>query len=177
MVVLLKRCFTKAEKRNNLENTEKLWQSFYRDLIADHNARSLPKLKAEDFLRQAVDTLVDRASQRDSPETGERSMEATVKAFNAIYGTDLTESQGWCFMVLLKLVRGSKGAFRADDYIDASSYCALLGESHANVLNSNDKRRGVNIPEGVKERDCSNDKGHPFECAKQAYQQGSWEPS
>ena len=56
-------------------------------------------------------------------------MTRTVEAFNAIYDLGMTERQGWAFMVLLKLVRGSQGEFRADDYIDAAAYAALCGES------------------------------------------------
>ena len=69
----------------------------------------------------------DRAASRDTPK--ERSMKATVDAFNALYGTNLTETQGWGFMVLLKLVRANQGSYRSDDHIDAVAYAALQGES------------------------------------------------
>lgn len=84
--------------------------------------------KAPDFLKEAQEQMEDRAVQRDTPE-GERSMESTIKAFNALTGHSLTESEGWEFMVLLKLVRGRQGSFRADDYVDAAAYSSLLGES------------------------------------------------
>jgi hypothetical protein len=88
-------------------------------------------LGPEEFLQLGIDALKDRGKQRDSVDTGERSMKATVEAFNVIYHTNLTESMGWAFMVLLKLVRGSQGTYRDDDYIDAAAYCALLGESES----------------------------------------------
>ena len=44
-------------------------------------------------------------------QPGERSMASTVKAFNALTGHNLTESEGWEFMVLLKLVRGRQEIF------------------------------------------------------------------
>ena len=92
------------------------------------------KKHAYTFLETAVKEMKDRAAQRDTqnaaePEkSGERSMAATIKAFNALTGHNLTEENGWEFMILLKLVRGRQGDFRADDYVDAAAYSALLGE-------------------------------------------------
>ena len=91
------------------------------------------KTHAYVFLESAVSEMRDRASQRDTAQTGngiggERSMAATVKAFNALTGHNLTEENGWEFMILLKLVRGRQGKFRMDDYTDAAAYSALLGE-------------------------------------------------
>jgi hypothetical protein len=79
------------------------------------------------FLEDAAKTLGDRAQLRDKPQ-GERSMKALIKVFNALTGRDLTESEGWEFMICLKLVRGRQGKFHPDDYLDASAYSALLGE-------------------------------------------------
>ena len=101
--------------------------------------RPTPINHAYSFLEKAVSEMKDRASQRDiqkeGSETsaptsgaGERSMTATIKAFNALTGKDLTEENGWEFMILLKLVRGRQGDFRADDYVDAAAYSGLLGE-------------------------------------------------
>lgn len=85
------------------------------------------------FLETAVKEMKDRAAQRDTNPNpqgtgGERSMAATIKAFNALTGHNLTESEGWEFMILLKLVRGRQGEFRMDDYVDAAAYSGLLGE-------------------------------------------------
>lgn len=85
------------------------------------------KLTAVRMLEQAVDCIGDRASERDTES--ERSMMATVKAFNGLYGTDLTEEQGWMFMVFLKAARAKGGNFRDDDYIDGAAYFALAGEA------------------------------------------------
>ena len=85
-------------------------------------------VKAINIIQAAANTLQDRASTRDSPE-GERSMSATVKAFNAIFGESMTETQGWLFMVLLKTVRSSQGTLQIDDYLDGTAYFALAGES------------------------------------------------
>jgi hypothetical protein len=74
--------------------------------------------------------MKDRAIQRDTPG-GERTMAKTVAMHNLITGKDLTEEQGWLFMVMLKIVRGSQGEFREDDYVDAAAYCALQGEAAA----------------------------------------------
>lgn len=72
--------------------------------------------------------MKDRAATYDKPE-GERSMGATVVAFNAITGAELTEEQGWLFMGLLKMVRTQQGAYRADNYEDGAAYFALQGEA------------------------------------------------
>ncbi|WP_299582018.1 DUF6378 domain-containing protein [uncultured Microbulbifer sp.] len=82
------------------------------------------------FLENGAQHMRDRAEQRDS-EQGERSMAKTVKAFNALYGTDLTEEHGWMFMVLLKQSRASCGVFVADDYEDGAAYFGLAGEAAA----------------------------------------------
>ena len=88
------------------------------------------KMKASDTLRKAADLIEERAKQRDS-ESGERSMSRTVAAFNAIYGTDITETQGWHFMELLKMVRSSQGAYVPDDFDDKVAYAALAAECEA----------------------------------------------
>lgn len=84
-------------------------------------------MKAQEFLTKAGGHMQDRASTYDKPQ-GERSMAATVGAFNAINGTSLTEEQGWMFMELLKIVRSIQGDYKADNYEDAVAYAALRGE-------------------------------------------------
>lgn len=83
---------------------------------------------AKDFLDQAVAEMADRSGTYDKPE-GDRSMGATVEAFNAITGTRLSETDGWLFMAVLKMVRTKQGGFRADSFVDGSAYMALAGES------------------------------------------------
>lgn len=85
-------------------------------------------MKAADILEAAQGHMLDRASTYDKPE-GERSMGATVAAFNAITGHKLTEEQGWMLMILLKATRSQQGAYRADSYEDGAAYFALAGES------------------------------------------------
>ncbi len=58
-------------------------------------------------------------------------MEAAVGAFNAVEGLSLTATQGWRFMICLKLARASQGAHRPDNYVDGAAYCALAGEAAA----------------------------------------------
>lgn len=82
---------------------------------------------AADFLKEAASIFDQRATLRDTPE-GERSMKKTVELFNKLYDMNLSEVQGWQFMVLLKMVRGSTGAFHLDDFIDQIGYSALATE-------------------------------------------------
>ena len=90
----------------------------------------LGKPNAEDYLNMAAAEMADRAASRDA-EDGERSMLRAVKAFNELYGTELTETQGWQFMSILKKSRGAQGEYREDDYVDDIAYCALAAESAA----------------------------------------------
>lgn len=85
--------------------------------------------KATDILAAAAKHMADRAATYDKPE-GERSMEATVKAFNALVGRDLTESEGWLLLACLKAVRlFQRPGYHEDSAQDLVAYCALLAES------------------------------------------------
>lgn len=84
-------------------------------------------IPAHQFLESGVKHMKDRASQRDA-EDGERSMRRCVEAFNALEGTNLTETQGWRFMIMLKMARSVSGDFTADDYEDMAAYSGLAGE-------------------------------------------------
>jgi hypothetical protein len=84
-------------------------------------------MNAADVLKAALGHMEDRAATYDKPG-GERSMPATVAAFNALTGHQLTAEQGWLFMTVLKLCRTQQGGFRADNYEDGSAYFALMGE-------------------------------------------------
>jgi len=81
------------------------------------------------LLTEASTTIGARASERDVES--ERSMAKCVAAFNAMFGTALTEEQGWQFMVLLKMSRSTVGRKR-DDYVDGAAYFALAGECTLN---------------------------------------------
>jgi hypothetical protein len=83
---------------------------------------------ADEILKRGADHIRDRAATRDQ-SNGERTMKQVVKAFNAIFGTKLTEEQGWQFMVLLKIVRGANGKVNIDDYEDEAAYAALAAEA------------------------------------------------
>ena len=74
-------------------------------------------MNAHDILQAAAGHMRDRAATYDKPE-GERSMGATVAAFRAVTGLEMTETQGWLFMALLKAVRSQQGAYRADSFED-----------------------------------------------------------
>lgn len=85
-----------------------------------------PAPSATDLLDEAAWCLADRASARDTEK--ERSMAKTIKTFNQLTGRDLTEADGWVFMVVLKLARAQVG-MRRDDFVDGAAYMALAGES------------------------------------------------
>ena len=108
-------------------------------------------MKAPEFLNAALSHMQDRAATYDKPE-GERSMPATVAAFNALTGHELTAEQGWLFMTVLKLCRTQQGAFRADNYEDGAAYFALMGEQAAGErLHRVDLGNGLSVEGRVRE--------------------------
>jgi hypothetical protein len=89
-------------------------------------------MKALDAMQHAAQTITQRGKDYDNQE-GERSVTATVAAFNCITGCKLDESDGWLFMLLLKQVRQyQKPGFHEDSAIDSIAYAALLAESLSN---------------------------------------------
>lgn len=84
---------------------------------------------AGDLLKEASAIQTERGQEYDQGSE-ERNIGKVVKAFNAIHGTNLTESMGWHFMTLLKAVRlFSKEEFHKDSAIDMVSYASLTGEA------------------------------------------------
>jgi hypothetical protein len=84
---------------------------------------------ATEYLEQARLIQEERAKEYDTPG-GERSMAAVVTAFNVLYDKSLTETEGWGFMILLKMRRGhSAPGHHEDSSADQVSYSALQAES------------------------------------------------
>ena len=82
-----------------------------------------------DYLNKAAAIQEERGKNYDQPD-GERSMAAVVKAFNALFDQNLTETQGWQFMSLLKKRRlHSARGHHQDSAEDDVSYTALAAES------------------------------------------------
>lgn len=88
-----------------------------------------PASAAAALLGQARKHMEDRAATYDQPE-GERSMGKTVEAFNVITGRDLSESEGWLLMQILKDVRDRQRAEpHRDSLEDGIAYSALKAEA------------------------------------------------
>lgn len=92
---------------------------------------------AHDILQAAQQHMKDRAKKYDNPK-GERSMAATVAAFNAVTGSTMTEEQGWLFMVMLKAVRSQQGGYDIDSFEDGAAYFSLAGECASKQARSDD---------------------------------------
>lgn len=91
--------------------------------------KPVPEPKAAELLGRAAKHMHDRASTYDKPE-GERSMGRAVRAFNAITGHTLTESEGWLLLQVLKDVRlFTREAYHADSAEDCIAYAALKAEA------------------------------------------------
>lgn len=96
---------------------------------ADQNCR--PALRADLVLERAAGHMRDRAATYDKPE-GERSMGRAVEAFNAIAGRDLSESEGWLLLQVLKDVcLFQRPGYHADSAEDCTAYSALKAEAKA----------------------------------------------
>lgn len=90
-------------------------------------------MKADALLDTAAKHMRDRAATYDKPE-GERSMGATVAAFNIITGRqggrELSESEGWLLMQILKDVRDrQRKEPHKDSLEDGVAYSALKAEA------------------------------------------------
>lgn len=87
-------------------------------------------MKSTEFLQSAMDVQKERGEQYDKP-SGERSMGATVRAFNAITGHTLEESDGWMLLGLLKLVRQAQNPekYHHDSALDFVAYASLYAEA------------------------------------------------
>jgi hypothetical protein len=87
-------------------------------------------MKSTEFLQAAIDVQAERGKQYDKP-TGERSMAATVSAFNCITGSMLEESDGWMLLGLLKLVRQAQNPeqYHHDSALDFVAYASLYAEA------------------------------------------------
>ena len=87
-------------------------------------------MKSTEFLQAAISVQAERGKQYDKP-TGERSMGATVTAFNAITGRDLSEAEGWLLLQTLKDVRQwqNPSKYHHDSALDGVAYSALKAEA------------------------------------------------
>jgi hypothetical protein len=86
-------------------------------------------MQAPKLLEKALGHMLDRAATYDQPE-GERSMGRTVQAFNVITGRNLTESEGWLLLQLLKDVRDRQRQVpHVDSLEDCIAYAALKAEA------------------------------------------------
>lgn len=84
-----------------------------------------------EMLRRAACHMLDRAATYDAPG-GERSMSGAIKAFNAITAYQLSESDGWLLMQLLKDARQwQRTDYHADSAEDCIAYAALKAEALA----------------------------------------------
>jgi len=92
------------------------------------------KITAQQLLNKAQTHMQARAATYDKPE-GERSMAATVEAYNAITGHSLTEANGWLLMAVLKMVRDNQRSEAHQDSLeDFVAYSSLYGEARLNEV-------------------------------------------
>lgn len=97
--------------------------------MREDDLKKMSELTADDLLKKSLETLSERAKQRDVKQ--ERSMLGAVHLFNRIHGVgELTEMQGWLFMISLKIQRAMLKCSE-DDLVDLLSYTALAAECYA----------------------------------------------
>lgn len=84
---------------------------------------------ASGFLKRAAEIMDQRAKQYDAP-AGERSMGKCVAAFNIVTGHNLSESEGWLILQILKDVRQWQNPeYHQDSADDCIAYAALKAEA------------------------------------------------
>lgn len=82
----------------------------------------------------------ERGKQYDQ-RSGERSMQATVTAFNAITGYSLTEADGFLLMAILKMVRDqSREKPHRDSIDDLVAYAPLYGEARRQEITRDESK-------------------------------------
>src|SRR5690606_41046277 len=88
---------------------------------------------ARPIFNDAAATLKQRGADYDGKgyQGGERSMEATVAIFKAWTGVELSEQDGWRFMIALKMARSMTGKPKLDTYVRS--------EEHTSELQSREK--------------------------------------
>jgi len=103
-------------------------------LFYQHIKGQYMKITAQQLLNKAQTHMQARAATYDKPE-GERSMAATVTAYNAITGHSLTEANGWLLMSVLKMVRDNqRKEAHVDSVEDLVAYASLYGEARLNEV-------------------------------------------
>lgn len=97
--------------------------------MSDAPAKPPAPQTAVEYLDMAKAIQEARAKEYDTPG-GERSMAAIVTAFNVLFDKSLTETEGWAFMLILKLRRRhSAKKHHPDSCEDGVSYASLWAES------------------------------------------------
>ena len=110
--------------------------------------------KAQDLLHRAASLMDERGKQYDQ-RSGERSMAATVTAFNAIAGYHLTEADGFLLLAILKMVRDqSRETPHEDSLHDLVAYASLYGEArlHGEARRQEIAREEVKVCEALEEK-------------------------
>lgn len=103
------------------------------DIVNPSNwSEYLGEVNAESALDDVITIMKDRAKQYDNPK-GERSMDKVVEAFNIITGHQLSTSDGYMLMSLLKLVR-SQNSSRPDALVDSVKDNIAYGALYAETL-------------------------------------------
>ncbi len=112
------RTFTSSEQQNSTTN----------------DCEPNKAVSAPDFCNKAEQLMRERATtyDKDGNFEGERSASKIAIAFNAITGHNITESEAWLFLQIMKDVRQwSTKTYHADSAEDCVAYAALKAEALA----------------------------------------------
>lgn len=106
-------------------------------------------MNAKQILEEATKVQSQRGKEYEGGDK-ERSMADVVALFNYATKHSLTVSDGWLFMIFLKIVRGVNTT-KEDSFVDLASYASLWGESRIcdNLADEKESADGeVEIPDG-----------------------------
>ena len=100
---------------------------------------------ADKYLDKAKETINNRGKEYDKEQ--ERSMGKCIQAFNIITGKNLTESEGWLLLQILKDVRQwTCNSHHEDSAIDCIAYAALKAESQCSKAVGDDIVQYISYP-------------------------------
>ena len=84
--------------------------------------------KAEDLLKEAYDTLVERGKLHDKAGEQERSLGKVAEMMSILKGREFTAEDIGLVQICVKLVRSQQGNYHHDNFVDLAGYAALTGE-------------------------------------------------
>lgn len=105
--------------------------------------------KAEDLLKEAYETLVERGTLHDKAGVEERSLGKVAEMMTVLKGREFTAEDIGLVQICVKLVRSQQGNYHHDNFVDLAGYAALTGEEAHRLKLEADALKTTAIASGV----------------------------